>query len=248
MKIQVISLKTSEQRRESIREQFDVLDTEFEFFDAITPDHAPEHISGYDEDEFAVNCGRAATATEIACYASHLALWRRCADEGVPYLILEDDAQLDDTFLTGLLVASSQINKLGFIRMSLPELSTSVIMRKLGPFDIHFCRRVPLLALGYAISPRTAEQLVRRGGTIEEPVDKYLQRYWRHEQPVFAIEPPVVRLADHAAASDIGARRMPRLTLSNWLRRAARKTHNSLARTVYAARFLSGATQRSSHF
>lgn len=248
MKILVISLKSSVQRRKSIRRQFEALDTSFEFFDAITPECAAEHISAYDESEFAVNCGRPATATEVACYASHLALWRKCAEEGVPYLILEDDAKLDDTFLTGLLVATSQINSLGFIRMSLPELSTSVLMRKLGPFDIHFCRRVPLLALGYAISPRTASQLVRRGAVVEEPVDKYLQRYWRHEQPVFAIEPPVVHLADHAATSDIGARRMPKQTFSNWLRRAARKTHNSIARTAYAARFLSGGTQRGSYY
>lgn len=237
MKIQVISLKTSDQRRESISRQFELLDTEFEFFDAITPEYAPEHINGYDEEEFTVNCGRPATATEIACYASHLALWRRCVEEGVPYLILEDDALLDDMFLTGLLVASSQMSKLGFIRLSVPEPSTSVIIRKFGPISIHYCCRVPLIALGYAISPGTAEQLVRHGATIEEPVDKYLQRYWRHDQPVFAVEPPVVRLADHAAVSDIGAREMPKLSLSIWLRRAARKSHNSLARSVYAFRF-----------
>lgn len=238
MKIKVISLETSVQRRTSIEQQFEGLDTAFEFFDAVTPDGSHEHIGGYDEFEFVVNCGRPATETELACYASHLALWRQCAEEGVPYLILEDDARLDDTFLAGLIVAKRQIDNLGFVRVSLPELSTSVLIQRIGAFDIHFCRRVPLAALGYAISPRTATQLVRHGGTVEEPVDKYLQRFWRHEQPVFAIAPPIVHLSEHAQESDIGPRIVPRPKVSTWLRRIARKTHNFTARTLYAARFL----------
>ena len=239
MKIKVISLASSCDRRRSISQQFETLETNFEFFDAITPDHACEHIAGYDEDEFLVNCGRPATATEIACYASHLVLWRQCAEDGVPYLVLEDDAMLDDSFLTGLLVATSQISRLGFIRVSLPELSASSVVRRLGPFDIHFCRRAPLLALGYAISPHAARRLTQHGNTVEEPVDKYLQRYWNHEQPVFAVVPPVVRLSRLADESDIGCRRKSRLTPHAWIRRAARKSHNSISRTLYAARFLS---------
>jgi glycosyl transferase family 25 len=216
-----------------------VLDTGFEFFDAITPECSLEHVTGYNEAEFIVNCGRVATQAEIACYASHLALWRQCADEGIPYLILEDDAQLDDSFLTGLLVATSQINRLGFIRVSLPELSSSAVVRHLGPYDIHFCRRVPLLALGYAVSPTTAMRLSKRGGVVEEPVDKFLQRYWRHEQPVFAVVPPVVRLSDHASKSNIGHREIQRPNARTWIRRAARKSRNAIARTLYAARILS---------
>lgn len=239
MKIKVISLKASTARRNSIARQFDALDTTFDFFDAITPEHSLEHIAGYDEDEFVVNCGRSATGTEIACYASHLALWRQCAEEDVPYLILEDDAELADSFLIGLLVATSQINGLGFIRVSLPELSSSAVVRRLGPFDIHFCRRVPLLALGYAVAPETARQLSACASVVEEPVDKYLQRYWCHGRPVFAVVPPVVRLSDQATESNIGPRYRPRPDAGTWIRRAARKSHNSVSRTLYAARFLS---------
>lgn len=239
MKINVISLQSAVHRRQSISQQFDHLDTAFDFFDAVQPPRSRDHIEGYNEREFMLNCGRAATDTEIACYASHLALWQQCSDEGTPYLILEDDAQLDESFLTGLFVTTSQIQKLGFIRVSLPELKRSTMMQRLGPFDIHYCQRAPLLALGYALSPRVAGQLVEAGKVVEEPVDKFLQRFWRFRQPVFAVVPPFIALSEHADDSNIGPREMPGLDAGTWIRRAGRKLQNSVSRALYNAEFLS---------
>ncbi len=241
MKIKVISLATSTKRRSSIRKQFQQLETPFEFFDAITPRHALEHVHHYDDSEFFLNAGRSATEAEIACYASHLALWRQCAEEDQPYLILEDDAKLDETFLTGLLVAASQIRKLGFIRVSLPDIGTSLSIDHLGPFEIQYCRRVPLLALGYAVSPEAAAGLAASAGTVEEPVDKFMQRFWRHGQPVFAVTPAFVHLTHLAGDSDIGARVRRKYGLSAWMLRAARKTENAIMRTLYNVSFLNSA-------
>jgi len=237
MKIKVISLTSSTARRRSIRRQFERLETPFEFFDAVTPGDALKYVHRYDEDEFFLNSGRPATETEIACYASHLALWRQCADERHPYLILEDDAKLGDSFLTGLFVAASQIYRLGFIRVSLPNIGTALAIDRLGPFDIQYCRRVPLLALGYAVSPQAAGRLADAAATVEEPVDKFMQRFWRHGQPVFAVTPPFVRLAPVADESDIGSRKRPRNDLSTWMKRATRKAQNSILRTAYNFRF-----------
>ncbi len=238
MKIKVISLKSSSERRNNISRQFDQLDTPFDFFNAVTPLEASEHVDNYDRREFLRNCGRYATATEIACYASHRALWRQCAAADTPFLILEDDAQLDDSFLTGLLVAASQINKLGLIRVSLPRLTSSLPVDHLGPFDVRYCQRVPLLALGYAMSPLAAARLADAAATVEEPVDKFMQRFWRHGQPVFAITPPFVTLASVASESDIGERTCQRPGLSVWMQRAFRKMQNSVLRTVYNFNFV----------
>lgn len=205
----------------------------FEFSNAITPEEALKHIHHYDEQEFLLNCGRVATAGEIACYASHLALWRQCAAGNDPYLILEDDAELDQTFLAGLLVVACQIQKRGLIRVSLPDVSDSLTIDDLGRFKIQYCRRVPLLALGYALAPEAAARLAQGAKTVEEPVDKYMQRFWRHQQPVYAMIPPIVRLATVAAVSDIGERRRPSYSLSTWAKRAARKIENTVARTRF---------------
>ena len=233
MKIKVISLASSTARRNSIRSQLERLDVPFEFFDAITPETAQQHVHHYDEKEFFKNCGRYATGPEIACYASHLTLWRQCANDGRPYLILEDDAKLDATFMAGLLVAASQINRLGLIRVSLPETTTALSVTHLGPFDIEYCRRVPLLALGYAISSQAATRLASAAAIVEEPVDKFMQRIWHHGQPVYAMTPPFVRLTRLAGDSDIGARTRPRHGLSIWTIRAMRKGRNSVLRTIY---------------
>lgn len=238
MKIQVISLESAVERRRSIEQQFTKIDTSFEFFDAICPRNSLQHIDGYAEQEFMLNCGRGATDAEIACYASHLALWRRCASGDEPFLILEDDARLDASFVSGLHVASCNIRALGFVRVSLPKLKTSTVIDQMGPFAIHYCRRVPLLALGYALSPRVAKRLAARGGIVEEPIDKFLQRFWRHKEPVFALTPPFVGLSDLATASNIGERHRPRPDASLWLRRAVRKTQNSVLRTLFNARYL----------
>ncbi len=233
MKIRVISLSTSIRRRLSIREQLRKLDAPFEFSDAITAEDALQHIHHYDEREFRLNCGRPATATEIACYASHLALWQQCGDGPDPYLILEDDAELDASFMAGLLVVASQIQRRGLIRVSVPAVDDSLTIDDFGRFDILYCRRAPLLALGYAISPKAAARLAAGGKIVEEPVDKYMQRFWRHGQPVYAICPPIVRHATVSEESDIGARHRPDYGFSTWLGRAARKVENSIARTRY---------------
>lgn len=233
MRIKVISLSSSTRRRASIEAQLLKFDAPFEFSDAITPQESLRHIHHYDEREFLLNCGRVASAGEIACYASHLALWEQCADGDDPYLILEDDAELDQTFLAGLLVVASQIRKRGLIRVSLPDVSDSVTIDDLGRFRIQYCRRVPLLALGYALSPAAAARLAAAGRTVEEPVDKYMQRFWRHGQPVYALCPALVRHAPVAAVSEIGERRRPAYGVATWLRRAARKVENSVARTRF---------------
>lgn len=233
MKIKVISLSSSVKRRNSIKKQLSDLGAPFEFSDAITARDALEHVHHYDEREFLLNCGRPATATEIACYASHLALWQRCAEGEDPYLILEDDAELDSSFLAGLRVVAAQILQRGLIRVSLPHVNDALTIDDLGQFRIQYCRRAPLLALGYAVSPKAAARLSRAAQVVEEPVDKYMQRFWRHGQAVYAMSPPIVRLAPIAEKSDIGERMRPKYGLSMWLRRAVRKTQNSVARARF---------------
>jgi len=238
VKIKVISLESSISRRNSISRQFEQIETPFDFFDAVTPKDALHHIKRYDEREFFRNCGRYATETEIACYASHLALWRQCSAEGVPYLILEDDAKLASNFLTGMLVVASQIRKLGFIRISLPRIKTALLIDQVGPFDIQYCRRAPLLALGYAVAPHSAKGLTYASSVMEEPVDKFMQRFWRHGQPVYALAPPVVELAQVASDSDIGARARHEFGFRVWMLRASRKAQNSTQRQFYNLKFI----------
>ncbi len=210
----------------------------YEFFDAITPARAPSLVAGYDESEFVLNCGRGATDREIACYASHLQLWRQCAASGQPLLILEDDAQLSRSFRPGLRVIAQHITRYGVIRAALPLPKYSNHIVSQGAFALRYCRRVPLQALGYALSPVAAAQLARAGATIEEPLDKFLQRFWRHGLRIYALFPAIVEHSRLARVSDIGDRSRARYDVSTRLRRVVRKSANSLSRAYSNLAFL----------
>ncbi len=232
MHIKVISLKGSALRRSNITRQLVDQSVDFSFFDAVTPQLAAQEIDGYDPYEFFANCGRLATDSEIACYASHLALWRDCAADDRPWLILEDDAALSPNFVSGLDVVERHVADMGFIRVSIPAVRSAATVAQENSFDIRRCRRVPLLALGYALSPAAARALVATGAVVEEPVDKFIQRFWRHGQRVYALHPPIVGCSEHASLSDIGPRHRNQYTPSSWIRRAMRKSSNSIARTL----------------
>jgi len=241
MRIKVISLSSSIRRRESVRRQLGRLGASFEFCDAIAARNALRHIHHYDEREFLLNCGQPATEGEISCYASHLALWQQCAQGDDPYLILEDDAELDESFLAGLPVVVSRIQERGLICVSPLQVDDSVAIEDLGQFKIRYCRRASRLALGYAVSPNAAVALVRAGKIVEEPVDRYVQRSWRHGQPVYAMSPPIVHLAPTAQGTIVGKHGPRKHSVSTWLRRTARKAQDSIARARFNHRVSHGA-------
>lgn len=240
MDVRVISLESSSLRRASIATQFAAFDMAYEFFDAVTPRGAPAHVDGYDESEFLLNCGRVATDAEVACYASHLELWRQCAAADRPYLILEDDARLTRSFRDGLPALERWVFECGLVRAALPLPRQSAPVARRDSFALHYCRRVPLQALGYAVSPEAARRLARAGGTIEEPVDKFLQRFWRHGQRVYALLPAIVEHSSLADISDIGERVRHDYDVAIRLRRLIRKSGNAVARACSNATFTPG--------
>ncbi|MDH3616447.1 MAG: glycosyltransferase family 25 protein [Gammaproteobacteria bacterium] len=233
MKIKVISLSSSIRHRESVRRQLLSAGASFEFCNAITARDALRHIHHYDEQEFLLNCGRPAAEKEIACYASHLALWQQCAQGDGPYLILEDDAELDESFLAGLLVVASRIQEHGLICVAPPQLDDSLALEDFGHFEIRYCRRASRVALAYAISPTAAARLARAGKVVEEPVGSYMQRFWRHGQPVYSMCPPIVRLSPAAKESSLGGHGRGKRNFSTSLKRAVRNCQDAIARVRF---------------
>ena len=251
MKTCVISLTSATARRANIVAQFTNHQVSFDFFDAVTPSDVLQHIKRVDIPEFVLNCGRPPLETELACYASHLALWRECASGDVPYVIIEDDAQLGESFRDGYQVVRHTISSLGFLRLSIPNTTSNSADHE--P-ELVFCSKVPLLSLAYALTPKAAQRLVEASATVEQPVDKFLQQYWRHQELIYAISPPVVSLSEHADVSDIGVRRRPIPSLGLRLRRVFRRSTNSIVRKTYslaakrrAARSLARAEQALRH-
>lgn len=88
----VINVADVTHRREFQAEQLARLGLPAEFLNAITPQDIPPHILKQRMHSWA----RPLRPTEVACLLSHRAAWERTIQNGVPTLILEDDAVLSD--------------------------------------------------------------------------------------------------------------------------------------------------------
>ncbi|HDZ9284767.1 TPA: glycosyltransferase family 25 protein, partial [Vibrio cholerae] len=93
MKIYVISLKNSLDRRASIEQQMTSHGLKFEFFDAIDGRIDPPHplFANYDYTKrLWLTSGKMPMRGELGCYASHYLLWQKCVELNAPIVVLED--------------------------------------------------------------------------------------------------------------------------------------------------------------
>lgn len=70
-------------------------DFDMRVFKAVTPDTLPEVVEQYNDIIKFDESRKTITDTEKACFYSQYVLWRKCAVEQVPTLVLEHDAYLE---------------------------------------------------------------------------------------------------------------------------------------------------------
>lgn len=100
MKTFVISLNSSNERRQHIKNVMARLALGFEFFDAIDGRHLSPDLEAKLDQKLAFEIlGRELTAGEAGCALSHLSLYERMVAENISEaLIFEDDIDADDRF------------------------------------------------------------------------------------------------------------------------------------------------------
>ncbi len=216
MKIFVINLAASTERRRQSAKQLDQFAVDYEFFDACRGDRGHEsYFNGFDREAYLISTRRLPSAAEIGCYASHLMLWRRCVELNQPIVILEDDFNLQPNFNDALGVAGRYIDDLGFLRLhpivirpkpNSRRMDKRVKIAQADGFTISFLGKVPTCMLSYAVSPKAAAAFIANSSILAAPVDKFMQQVWVHQQPIFALEPPCVLEGSTAVDSTIGDR------------------------------------------
>jgi glycosyl transferase family 25 len=241
MKIYIINLRKSANRRIEMAAELGRFGLDHEFFPAIEGDHGHEFFDGYDQSEFLLNSGRNASPGEVGCYASHLTLWRQSLERNEPVLVLEDDALLTPRFGDALQIISRLISDYDFIRMQTlgPERNQdSMPVERIGDFTIDYCSRYPYGAMAYAVSPVEARRLLAASRTLTGPVDLILRNFWDHGQPLFAISPNVVQAADSCMETTIGERPKEHLGTTVRIHRALRKLGWRRARSRFNRAFI----------
>lgn len=239
MRIFVISLTESSERREHIQRVFDELQIDFSFFDAINLRvDRNRYFHHCDEREFLRNTGRTPGTGEIGCFASHLMLWRNCRLLNESIVILEDDALPDTKFLEGLTLVQSHIRRLGFIRLQDNHKKPGVAVVKQRSFDITWSSRYPYGSMAYAISPRVANAFIEYSSIFTAPVDSFIKRFWLHGQALYSLKPGIVHSSQHSGTSTLAAYRLPPAGAWPRLLRWTRKRQEFFYRAAFNLRWL----------
>jgi glycosyl transferase family 25 len=208
MDIFVISLARATKRRSFILERLKELGLSSEVFDACTGEngYAP-FFTDYNSLTYKVHSRREPMPGEIGCYASHMGLWKKCVELNRPIVILEDDARLTDELPRALQVSADLIEACGFIRLE--SCKQMKFPRRFAPvggldeFEVNYIYRVSDCMTGYVIAPEAAKRFIANSQTMLAPVDRFLQRPWTHEQPLYLLTPPSVVRQSGELGSDI---------------------------------------------
>jgi len=159
MKVYVISMTSSVERRKFQIKQLSQLSLEFEIYDAVT-------VRSLSSDRIATLRGdweRPLSDVEVACYESHYQLWKRVAEEGEPRLILEDDVILSDAVVPFL----SEIANHPYYHVSLETRKRKKLLANQSSFEFFTTELYRMYqdrtgAAAYLLSPKGARLLLAR--------------------------------------------------------------------------------------
>ncbi len=156
------------------------------------------------------------TDSEIACYLSHLSIYRLMLEKQIPVaLILEDDISCAEDLrsIVDNLVSQTngnwQVLRLQSTKRSVAEPSsertTGQSVAKVGSHEIYRLRTSVLGGCAYLIRLQAAASMLARSRRINMPIDQTLDRYWENGIIPYVVRPMPVWHEDKFG-SEIGAR------------------------------------------
>jgi glycosyl transferase family 25 len=189
IKILVISLKRSLDRRKQVEQEMQKISLPWSFLDAVDGSALAVIPVEYKPRKVKRLQGYALTPNEIGCYLSHKEAWKCCVQENLPTLILEDDFVLSPNFEEVLKIILKSDNDWNFLRLQgLYEVPYETLFEKSG---VSFVRNKgdAVGATAYLLKPKIARQLIKHSLDIYEPVDHFLEHYQKHDLEFLAIRP-----------------------------------------------------------
>lgn len=191
MKVFVVSLTRSIERRKRMQTSLDNLGISFQFFDAIDASEKNFQYSDRANPELTVKRkGYALKASEVACFASHYSLWKYCISINEPIIVLEDNVNPKSNIIETINHCYQNIFKYHYIKLSATKKS---IFKKIthinSTFQLGRYQKGTCGTTSYIISPQAAQSFVENTHQILEPVDDYMEKPWRHKVKAFSIQP-----------------------------------------------------------
>lgn len=239
MKIFIINLKRSIDRKVRVQEKLDALSLEYQFFeavDALEGNHP--YLNKYNKDKRIIMRGHGLSKGEVACFASHYSLWKKSIQLSEPILILEDDIIFDVDFKSCISTINKIIPTLGLLKIGRPNQKKSLVLSELYEhYNIVKYTENPSGAVGYAISPETAQKLLNYADEWIDPVDDYMDKDWLHGVSIFGVEPPLLQHED-LEASVIGNRTKPKISVHNKIIRETIRAYEKTRGKIYKYKYI----------
>jgi glycosyl transferase family 25 len=182
LRIFVINLERSADRRETMRTQLDAMGLDYEFFPAVDGG-AGEHLkfANYSDRLCLEAWRRPLVPGEVGAFASHYLLWQRCKERGEPIIVMEDDIEVSPRFADASRLLPS-LASLGYVRLAGTSVRGLRAMRVDLPADWKLVRFLtgPAGTLCYALFPQGASGFLAGAGKWTLPVDNYMDSFWEH--------------------------------------------------------------------
>lgn len=187
MKVFVINLEQSHDRRVFMEKQLAALNLDAEFFPAVDGRLLPEDEIARVSDRrwFSRYVGREMTRSDMGCSLSHIYLYRKMVDENIPCaLILEDDVWMTPSLVPLLRELERDIDQLPCDVVLLSECITST--KNVWRRGYYFMSPVvyALFTHAYVVSLRGARRLMNNLYPVALPADAW---NWLHRHRLVRI-------------------------------------------------------------
>ncbi|MBV7387113.1 glycosyltransferase family 25 protein [Pasteurellaceae bacterium TAE3-ERU1] len=253
MKIVIINLPDSHDRRAYMQAQFaclsrENLDFDFTFFPAVHGKKEPNHplFQHYNEPARLRRKGNKLTLSQLGCFASHYLVWQKCIDENAPFIVLEDDVKLTPHFAHFYAKASQFAANYRFLWLHKNyRKSHYYVINQLYDFSIVKYYKDYVGTLAYLITPEAARLLVDYFQEVIYPVDDQMARCFENGLENFALLPPCVEIEESLESTIQGRNdQVSKLTVLQKIYREYYNTKDNVARFCYHAKYFSKIKQR----
>ena len=187
----LISLPRAVQRRKKMDAQLDRLPLDITVFPGVDGAANEQRLlQSVDIPAFERNMGRKILIGGIGCYHSHLGVWQEFVASGHPVaLILEDDVVFHDDFIQALDHALSVRNHWDILKLNAIRAKLPISQGRVGPYTLTAYAGPATGTGAYLITREAALRLLPLMLPITRATDHEINRFFRHGQRLFGLEP-----------------------------------------------------------
>lgn len=181
--------------------------TDYRLFPGIDGKTEAEHLAkSVDIPLFERNMGRRILWGGIACYHSHLAVWREFLATDAPFaLILEDDVVFHDDFVAAVETGLRGSEHWDFLKLNCIRAKLPIAQGRLGDYRLNAYLGPATGTAAYLIKRETAAKLLSVMLPVTRATDHEINRFFAHDFRLFGLEPFPSHVDDEGQSLITGA-------------------------------------------